>query len=87
MTGYGPQENWSEEEKMPFFIALEEEISKAQMANKSIILELDANSKLGSKYVKHQREVGASYFDQVGQVCTGSSNLSSIEGSTEKEQF
>jgi isocitrate lyase len=41
----------------------------------------------GFTAVKHQREVGASYFDQVGQVCTGSSNLSSIEGSTEKEQF
>ena len=41
----------------------------------------------GFTAVKHQREVGASYFDQVGQVCTGSSNLSAIEGSTEKEQF
>ena len=41
----------------------------------------------GFTAVKHQREVGASYFDQVGQICTGSSNLSSIEGSTEKEQF
>jgi len=41
----------------------------------------------GFTAVNHQREVGASYFDQVGQVCTGSSNLSAIEGSTEKEQF
>ena len=41
----------------------------------------------GFTAVKHQREVGASYFDQIGQVITGSSNLSAIEGSTEEEQF
>ena len=41
----------------------------------------------GFTAVKHQREVGASYFDQIGQVCTGRSNLSAIEGSTEEEQF
>ena len=47
MTGYGPQEYWLDEEKMPFFVALEEEVSKAKMANKSIWMEIDANSKLG----------------------------------------
>ena len=47
MSGYGPQENWTTEEKMPFFVALEEEISKAKLNGKSLILELDANSKLG----------------------------------------
>jgi len=41
----------------------------------------------GFTAVKHQREVGASYFDQVGQVCTGSTDLSSMEGSTEQGQF
>jgi isocitrate lyase len=41
----------------------------------------------GFTAVKHQREVGAGYFDQIGQVCTGSTDLSAIEGSTEKEQF
>jgi isocitrate lyase len=41
----------------------------------------------GFTAVKHQREVGASYFDQVGQICTGSSGLSSIKGSTEEGQF
>ena len=41
----------------------------------------------GFTAVKHQREVGASYFDQVGQICTGSSSLSAIKGSTEEEQF
>jgi len=41
----------------------------------------------GFTAVKHQREVGASYFDQIGQVVTGSSDLSAMEGSTEEEQF
>ena len=41
----------------------------------------------GFTAVKHQREVGASYFDQIGQVCTGSTDLSAIKGSTEEEQF
>ena len=47
MTGYGPQENWSEQQRIPFFLALEEEIVKAELAGKSILIELDANSKLG----------------------------------------
>jgi isocitrate lyase len=41
----------------------------------------------GFTAVKHQREVGAGYFDAIGQVCTGSSDLSAIKGSTEDEQF
>jgi len=52
ITGYGPQENWEISDKMPFFVALEEEITKAHVNNKSVIIELDANSKLGKKYVK-----------------------------------
>ena len=52
INGYGPQESWTNEEKMPFFVALEEEVSKARLEGKSIILELDANSKLGNKYIK-----------------------------------
>ena len=47
MTGYGPQENWSDSERMPFFMTLEAEIVKAEIEGKSIIIELDANSKLG----------------------------------------
>ena len=53
ITGYGPQENWEISDKMPFFVALEEEITKAHVNNKSVIIELDANSKLGKKYVKN----------------------------------
>ena len=41
----------------------------------------------GFTAVKLQREVGAGYFDQIGQVCTGSNTLSAIKGSTEDEQF
>jgi len=41
----------------------------------------------GFTAVKHQREVGASYFDEIGQVCTGSSDLSALKGSTEEGQF
>ena len=51
MTGYGPQENWEVSQKMPFFVALEKEVSKANINGKSVIIELDANSKLGNTYV------------------------------------
>ena len=47
MTGYGPQETWSEEDRMPFFLALEQEIIKAEMQGKSMIIEMDSNIKLG----------------------------------------
>ena len=37
---------------------------------------------------KHQREVGAGYFDAITQVVTGgSSSISALAGSTEEEQF
>jgi hypothetical protein len=51
LTGYGPQENWEENLRLPFFLALEEEIVKAEMAGKSVIIELDANSKLGPQLI------------------------------------
>ena len=51
MSGYGPQENWDENERLPFFLALETEVEKAELAGKSIVIEMDANSKLGSKYI------------------------------------
>ena len=47
MTGYGPQENPNPDLTMPFFSKLEEEIISAKLANKSIIIQMDANSKLG----------------------------------------
>ena len=38
--------------KCHFFVTLEAEVSKAQMAGKSIIIEIDDNSKLGPIYNK-----------------------------------
>ena len=51
ISGYGPQENWEEEKRLPFFVALETEIEKAELAGKSVIIEMDANSKLGPTYI------------------------------------
>ena len=51
ISGYGPQENWLEEKRMPFFLALETEIEKAVLAGKSILVEMDANSKLGNTLI------------------------------------
>ena len=51
ISGYGPQENWLEEKRMPFFLALETEIEKAVIAGKSILVEMDANSKLGNTLI------------------------------------
>ena len=47
MSGCGPQESWPEEERLPFFMSLEQEVIKAKMEGKSIIIAMDANSKLG----------------------------------------
>ena len=49
ISGHGPQENWEEDKRLPFFIALETAIERAELAGKSILIELDANSKLGKK--------------------------------------
>ena len=38
------KEKWPDAERMPFFIALEQEIIKSQMEGKSIIIEIDTNS-------------------------------------------
>ena len=51
ITGYGPQENWSEDKRLPFFISLEEEVVKAAVAGKSVIIDMDANAKLGPKFI------------------------------------
>ena len=51
MSGVGPQENWEETKRTPFFIALESEVIRAQIAGKSVLIEIDANSKLGPGYI------------------------------------
>ena len=52
MTGYGPQETWIDEEKMPFWVALEKEIAVAEINGKSIIIQMDANAKLGPTHIE-----------------------------------
>ena len=51
ISGYGPQDCWKSEDRLPFFLALEEEISKSELAGKSIVISLDANSKLGPEWI------------------------------------
>ena len=51
ITGNGPQENLSEMERMPFFLALEQEVIRAESAGKSIFIAMDANSKLGPELI------------------------------------
>ena len=51
ISGYGPQESWSPDQREPFFQALEEEIIKADLAGKSLIIEADFNSKLGVQFI------------------------------------
>jgi len=47
-----------------------------------------AAAEKGFTAVKHQREVGTSYFDEVTQVVTGgSASTTALHGSTEDEQF
>ena len=42
----------------------------------------------GYTATKHQREVGAGYFDEVAQVIAGrKSSTTALKGSTEQEQF
>jgi exonuclease III len=57
MSGYGPQESWSPEQREPFFQALEEEVVKADLAGKSIIIEADFNSKLGKEFIPNDPHV------------------------------
>src|SRR6201988_2073415 len=47
-----------------------------------------AAAEKGFSAVKHQREVGTGYFDQITQVCTaGKASTTALHGSTEDEQF
>ena len=47
-----------------------------------------SREKDGYTSVKHQREVGTSYFDAVSNtISSGKSSTTAMEGSTESEQF
>ena len=51
ISGYGPQDSWTPQQREPFFQSLEEEIVKSNLAGKSIVIEADFNSKLGKEYI------------------------------------
>ena len=46
-----PQEKWEESKQQPFFLALEAEVVKAQCTGKSVIIQIDSNSKLGPEII------------------------------------
>ena len=52
ISGYGPQENWRVDERLPFFTALEQEVLKAKLHGKAVYIQMDANSKLGPDIIK-----------------------------------
>ncbi len=55
----------------------------AQLQNEEFAAETE-----GYTATKHQREVGAGYFDDVAQVISqGESSTTALHGSTEHEQF
>ena len=41
ISGYGPQENWKMDERLPFFTALEQEILKAKLHGKAVYIQMD----------------------------------------------
>ena len=51
ITGYGPQEDWNDEDKASFFMALDKEISKALADRKSVFVAMDAICKMGFEYI------------------------------------
>ena len=68
---------------------LAEKYKTEGMTAYSKIQELEfAREKDGYTSVKHQREVGTSYFDAVSNtISSGKSSTTAMEGSTESEQF
>ena len=70
-------------------IELAEKYKKEGMAAYSKIQEHEfLREKDGYTSVKHQREVGTSYFDAVSNTISGgTSSTNAMEGSTESEQF
>ena len=52
ISGYGPQENWEEEKRLPFLIALETEIEREDLADLTCLL---------SQYFKRPCKIWAPY--------------------------
>ena len=51
INAYGPQEDSPEDTKKSFFNKLDEQVKRAKLAGALVCMELDANSKLGSKII------------------------------------
>ena len=92
MTGYGPQENWIDANKMPFYVALEEEVVKAQNQGKSIIMELDANCKLGPQYIPNDpKQMSANGKIMAGIIerhalCVANGIIGKVKGTITRKQ-
>ena len=56
LNGYGPQENYNEERRGKFFSRLDLEVKSSKMAGALVCIEMDANSKLGSKAIRGNPE-------------------------------
>ena len=75
-----------------FGVWLENEINKYKKEGMSAYSKIQeqefAREKDGYTSVKHQREVGTSYFDAVSNtISSGKSSTTAMAGSTESEQF
>ena len=57
ITGYRPQENLRDEGKMPFWVAFEEEVASSEINGRFDIVQMDANAKLGPKYVNEDPKI------------------------------
>ena len=51
ISGYGPQETFLATERAAFHEALEEEVIRAELSGKPIIVEADFNAKLGKEFI------------------------------------
>ena len=68
ISGYGPQESWPENERTPFFNALEKEIAKAELNGRSMYIGMDSNSKLGQKIIAqdpHSQSLNGKILDGI----------------------
>ena len=70
MSGYGPQESWNEEDRRPFFAALDEEIEKAFLNGKSVIITMVANSKLGKNFIPNDPHLQSSNGNILSEIIT-----------------
>ena len=75
-------------QNLAIFELAEQYKSKGMSAYSKIQQQEFAKEKDGYTSVKHQREVGTSYFDAVSNtISSGKSSTTAMEGSTESEQF